>query len=200
MTTLSNQPTAGSYNTRALCQIVGFACLAGFLIDLLGLVFPAAFGSAEWRLGFIQQISDRSVILLFGFALIMYGIIDQRAWRKRLAMFCMVLGMVFCLTSILVVRDSWALRNQAEESIASQAAKVQTQIQETKKNPPANARNITPEQLEQASRMLSDRAKTLTHNARASVMKTGFATVGNLLVIGLALLGLGRYGARPGRN
>jgi Ca2+/Na+ antiporter len=200
MTTLSNQSATGSYSTKALCQIVGFACLAGFIIDTLGLVFPAAFGSMEWRMGFVQQISDRSVILLFGLALMMYGIIDNRTLRKRLAMFCMVLGMVFCLTSILVVRDSWALRNQAEESISSQAAKVQTQIDKTKDNPPANAKNITPQQLEQASRVLGDRAETLKQNARTSVLKAGFATIGNLIVIGLAMLGLGRYGARPTRH
>jgi hypothetical protein len=200
MTTLSNQSTVGSYSTKGLCQIVGFACLAGFLIDIVGLMFPAAFGSMEWRAGFIQQVSDRSVILLFGLALLMYGVLDNRAVRKRLAMVCMVVGMLFCLSSILVVRDSWALRNQAEDSISSQAAKVQTQIEQTKKNPPANARNLTPEQLEQASRMLGDRAEVLKQNARTSVMKAGFATVGNLLVIGLAMLGLGRYGARPGRK
>ncbi|MCY7391002.1 MAG: hypothetical protein LH647_05710, partial [Leptolyngbyaceae cyanobacterium CAN_BIN12] len=61
-----------------LCQIVGLACLAGFMVDIFAITFPPNLGDLQWRIGFMQQISDRSIILLFGLALVMYGMVDFR--------------------------------------------------------------------------------------------------------------------------
>jgi hypothetical protein len=199
MTTLSSQNFTPSYNPKGLCRIVGFACLAGFAIDLFALTFPPAPGSLEWRIGFLQQLGDRSIILLFGLALVMYGILDFRRWRRRLALTCLILGVLFTLSSILVIRDSLTFQQQALSTISNQATQLQSQIQKAQQDPKA-APNITPEQLQQASQQLSNKATTLKQNAQTSVLKTGVSSVGNLVVVGLALIGLGQYGARPPKN
>lgn len=187
-----------SYNPQSLCCIVGLACLAGFLVDLAVLSFPPSLGSIEWRIGFLQQISDRSVILLFGLALLLYGTLDLRAWRKPLSLLCLVLGVAFSLSSILAIADGIAFQRQAVTTITSQAAQIESQIQKAQTDSTV-APNITPEQLEQAAQQLKNQANTLKSNAKTSMIKTGVASVGNLLVVGLALVGLGRYGARPPR-
>lgn len=189
---------AQAYNPQSLCCIVGFACLAGFLVDLAVLSFPPSLGNIEWRIGFLQQVSDRSVILLFGLALLLYGTLDLRSWRKPLSLLCMVLGVAFSLSSILVIADGINFQKQAVTTITSQAAQIESQIQKAQTDSTV-APNVTPEQLEQAAQQLKNQANTLKSNAKTSVIKTGVSSVGNLLVVGLALVGLGRYGARPPR-
>lgn len=196
MTSIPTQNFANAYSTKALCQIVGLACIAGFLIDLLVLTFPPAFGSLEWRLGFMQQMSDRSIILLFGLALMIYGILEHRHWRKRLALFCLVLGLLFQLSCILVIRDGITLQQQAMSTINNQAAQIQSKIQDSQSKPDITAK-VTPEQLQQASRQVATQAANIKENAKTGIVKTGISSVGNLVVVGLALISLGRYGARP---
>jgi predicted PurR-regulated permease PerM len=200
MTTVpaQNFPTA-SYSPKGLCRIVGFACLAGFLVDLFALTFPPAFGALQWRITFLQQLADRSVILLFGMALIMYGILDFRRWRRRLAMTSLVLGIIFILSCIFVIRDSLAFQQQAIANISNRAAQAQSQLQQAQSNPKV-APNIKPEQLEQVSQLLSNQIVSAKETTKTSVLKTGISSVGNLMVIGLALIGLGQYGARPPKN
>jgi len=65
----------------------------------------------------LQQLGDRAVILLFGIALVMYGIINFRIWRRRLALSCLVLGVIFILSCILVIRDTLAFQQQALTTI-----------------------------------------------------------------------------------
>ena len=67
----------------------------------------------------MQQISDRSIILLFGLALVMYGMLDFRRWRRRLALFCLILGVIFNLSSILVIRDGIASQQQAMTNVSN---------------------------------------------------------------------------------
>jgi hypothetical protein len=191
--------TNGTYSIKALCRLVGIACLAGFLIDLLVLTFPINLGEMQWRMGFLQQVGDRSIILLFGLALFMYGIIDSRVGRKRLAFLCILLGILFNLSSILVIRDSLAFQQQAFNTIERQESEVKSQIQKVQENP-ALAPKVTPEQLKQATQQLGDRVETLKQNAQTSTLKTSVGSVGNLVVVGLALLGLGQYGLRPPRD
>jgi hypothetical protein len=199
MTTLPAQNFGISYNPKGLCRIVGFTCIAGFLVDLLVLTFPPAFGSVEWRVGFLQQLGDRSIILLFGLALLLFGIIEWRAWRRRLALFCLVTGVVFNLSCVLVIRDSLQLQKQALTNISNQASQLQTQIEKAKDNPKPN-QNVTPERLNQATQLLSSQASALKENAKTSVLKASISSVGNLVVVGLGLIGLGQYGARPPKN
>ncbi len=196
MTTIPSQNFTVSYNPKGLCRIVGFACLAGFLVDLVVLLFPPSLGNVEWRIGVLQQLGDRSVVLLLGLALTMYGILDTRGWRRRLALFCLSLGVIFCLSSVLVIRDSLAYQQQVMQAIAKQSSDIQSQIQKAQTDPKA-APNVTAEQLEQASRVLSGRTEAAKQTTKTGVLKSSISSVGNLLVVGLALIGLGRYGARP---
>jgi len=147
----------------------------------------------------MQQVSDRSIILLFGFALILFGVLDFRRLRKQLAMACLILGALFCLSSILVIRDGMTLQQETLKTIANRASQLQTQIDQAQTNPSA-APNIKPEQLTQLSGALNNQVNALKENARTTSLKTGVSSVGNLIITGLALIGLGQYGVRPPRN
>ncbi|PSB35728.1 HpsJ family protein [Stenomitos frigidus] len=197
-TSLSNSP-ASSYSGKALCRIVGIACVAGFIVDMLILALPPALGSAEWRVGFLQQVGDRSIVLLFGSALLLYGSLETRQLRKQLAMVSLVLGVVFLLSCVVVVRDSFTLHGIAVKNINTQASQLQSQIDKAKVDPTA-AGKITPEQLQQASKSVDDKVVSLKQGAQTGVFKTGSSVVGNLVVVGLALISLGRYGMRSRKS
>jgi len=199
MATTSVQNFAPAYNPKPLCRIVGIACLAGFVVDLLILALPPALGNPEWRTVFLQQMSDRSIILLFGAALTIYGSLEARALRKQLGFVCLSLGVIYLLSCVLVIRDGLMLNDLAAKNIATQAAQVQTQIQNAKNDPKA-APNVTPEQLQQAAQTIDTRAVSLKQNAKTGILKTAIAIVGNLVVIGIALISLGRYGMRPHKS
>jgi hypothetical protein len=49
-------------------------------------------------------------------------------------------------------------------------------------------------------KQIEERSQAMQNNAKGSILKTGANSVGNLAVVGLALIGLGRYGVRPPRN
>lgn len=200
MTTLSSPNSyVGSYNPKGLTLIVGFACLAGFLVDTFVLSFPPNLGNLQWRIGFMQQLSDRSIILLFGLSLVMYSMLDLRLWRRRLALFCLILGAIFCLSSILVIRDGITFQQEALKNISTQASQVQTRIDQAKSNPGA-VPDVTPEQLNQIAGAVSNQVNALKENAKTTTLRTGISSVGNLIVVGLAFIGLGQFGARPPRN
>lgn len=195
MATVQNRSFVNSYNPNGLCFIVGLACLAGFLVDVLTLSLPVDFGNIEWRMSLLRQLSDRSIILLFGLALMIYGTLDFRAWAKRLALLSLVLGVLFTLSSFLVIRDNIAFHKQALNAINVQAAQMQSQIQKAQEDA-AIASNITPEQLSQATQQLTSRASELKSTTKIGLVKSGISSVGNLIIVGIALIGLGRYGAR----
>jgi hypothetical protein len=187
-------------SAKVLCRIVAIACIAGFLFDMLILGLPPAANNIEWRVGFMQQMSDRSIILLFGSALFMYSCLDSRRSVKRFAMFCLAIGIVFHLSCILVIRDSLTLQQRAVDTINQQAAQVRSQIEERKANPGTGTNAITPEQLQQASQAITQQVDALKESAKTGVLKTGFSSVGNLVVVGLAMIGLSRYGMRSRRS
>lgn len=196
MATTSVRPFSGTYSAKGLCRIVGIACLAGFLVDVATLAFPPAIRNIEWRAGLLQQVGDRSIVLLFGLALLMYGIVHMRQIRRQLAVVCLAVGVAFLLSGVFVMRDSLKLRDQAMRNIDTQAATIQTQIQEAEVNPPSGT-NFTPEDLERARTLLTDQAENLKKNAQTSLAKSGISSIGNLLIVGMALIGLGQYGLRP---
>ncbi|NJO73722.1 MAG: hypothetical protein HC833_08155 [Leptolyngbyaceae cyanobacterium RM1_406_9] len=194
MASISAPNFANPYAARTICRIVGFTCLAGFLFDFLLLALPPSLGDLEWRVGFMQQIGDRSIILLFGAALTLFGSLDSRQWLKQLAMGCLIVGVVFHLSCILLLRDSMVLQQQAIANISTQAAELQTQLEASESDPAAA--EVSPEERQQVSQLLTSRAETLRQNARTGILKAGLSTIGNLVVIGLGLISLGRYGMR----
>lgn len=188
-----------SQASKVLCQIVGFVCLVGFTIDMLTLILPPDLFSLEWRIGVLQQLGDRSIVFLFGVALVLYGVLDSRRWLKSFALMCLLIGSAFLLSSILVIRDGIAYQQQALTSINHQVTQLQTQIRQVQ-NGAALPENITLEQLQQASQQVSSQAETLKQTTRAGVTKAGFSSVGNLAVVGLGLIGLGRCAMRLRRS
>ena len=197
-TSYSDSNLSNPYVPKSLCQIVGFACLAGFVVDLLVLAVPPSPMSVEWRVSVFQQMSDRSVILLFGIALTLYGSLDNPRVKQPISLASLLLGVFFSLCCILVIHDGITLQQDAINTINKQAAQVQTQIQQAQTNPPPNLK-ATPEQLQQASKQVKTQADTLTQTTRITAIKTTFVSVGNLLAVGVGLISLGRYGSRVRR-
>lgn len=195
MASVSAPNFLGSYSAKSLCRIVGFTCLAGFVIDMVAIGLPPNPLELQWRISFFQQLSDRSIILLFGAALVLYGNVENRRLIQQIALACLIVGILFHISSILVIRDSTVIRQQAIETISKQATQLQTQIEQSKNNP-ANATKVTPEQIQQASKRVTTQAQTLQDNARTGVFKAGLSSIGNLVVVGLGFIGLGRFGLR----
>jgi len=198
-TSYSDSNLSNPYVPKSLCQIVGFACLAGFVVDILVLAVPPNPTSVEWRVSLLQQLSDRSIILLFGIALTLYGSLDNPRVKKPISLASLLLGVFFSLCCILVIHDGITLQREAINTINKQAAQVQTQIQQAQTNPPPNLK-ATPEQLQQASKQVKTQADTLTQTTRITAIKTTFVSVGNLLAVGVGLISLGRYGSRVRRS
>ncbi|GAP97357.1 HpsJ-like protein, cyanoexosortase C-associated [Leptolyngbya sp. NIES-2104] len=181
-----------SSRAKRLCRIVGSACLIAFLVDFLVVVFPVNLGEASWRLGTLQQIGDRSIVVLFGLALLIYGV-ERRKVLRSIALMCFAIGIAFLLFCPVVAQDSLSLQRQAFDRIGSQASQISSRLQAIQENPNAAAK-VTPEQLEQASQQLNTRTTTAKQAANNSIFKSGFLSVGNFAVIGVTLLMLGRYG------
>jgi hypothetical protein len=84
-------------------------------------------------------------------------------------------------------------------NISNQASQVQSQLQQAQTDPKI-APNLTPERIQQASQFLNNQLTSAKETTKTSVLKTGISTVGNLIVMGLAFISLGQYGARPSKS
>jgi hypothetical protein len=177
---------------RKLCRIVGFACLIAFVVDFFVIVSPPNFAAATWRLGTLQQIGDRSIVVLFGLALLMYGI-ERRKFLRSLAVACLAIGLMFLLACAVVAQDSLALQRQAVNQISAQASQLNSRLQAIQQSPDVAAK-VPIDRLEQAAQRLTTQAETAKQNANSSILKSGFLSVGNFVVMGCSLLVLGRYG------
>jgi hypothetical protein len=193
ITSSTSSSAGGSYNPRMICQIVGYACLAGFVVDMLVLTLPPSISNPQWRVGTLQQISDRSVILLFSAALLIFSI-NSRRWLKQFSRLCLLIGAIFVLACPLAITDTAKLQQQAINNITTQANQYKTQLDTAKANPKAAGPNITAADLDRASQKIDEQSNTLTQNARTTSIKAGTAITGNLIVMGLAFIFLGRYG------
>lgn len=198
MATLSARK-AGSVDTASgLCLIVGLACLAGFAVDFFILAIPPNLRAVQWRVGIAQQLADRSIVLLFGMALIFYGTAAARSWRRLIAYGCLALGGIYLLSCLVVLRDSNTLNRQVVNRIDQQATQLQTQISQAQSDPQAPP-ELTPEIIQQASDRLATQANQLKDNSKQSIFKAGVSSIGNLLVTGVSFLALGLYGSRLAR-
>jgi hypothetical protein len=180
-------------------MIVALACLAGFCIDMLSIGLPPSPFDLQWRVGFLQQMGDRSIIFLFGTSLLLYSSLGNRRLSKPLSLICLGVGVAFILSCILIIRDGLILQDQTVKNITTQAEQLQTQIEESKGSPDLPA-NVTPEQFAQAAKQVTSQAETLKQDARSGITKAGLASTGNLVVVGLGLIGLGRFGLTTARR
>ncbi|MER3432978.1 MAG: hypothetical protein C4288_05985 [Leptolyngbya sp. ERB_1_1] len=181
-----------SPRAKKLCRIVGFACLVAFVVDFLVIVFPVNVAEASWRLTTLQQIGDRSIVVLFGLSLLIYGV-ERRKVLRSVSLLCFAIGIAFLLACPVVAQDSLMLQRQALDRISAQASQLSSRIQAIQGDPNAAAK-VSPERLEQATQQLNTRTETAKQTANQSIFKSGFLSVGNLAVIGVSLLVLGRYG------
>ncbi len=177
---------------QAIARIVGFTCLFGFLADMITLALPLGAGAA-WRANLLQQTGDRSIVLLIGLALLIYGFWENIRLRKPFAYAAMLIGVMFLLSSILVIRDGLVLQSQTIDRIGQEATQLQTQVEQGRNNPEITA-SATPEDFAQALQAIDTQAETLRQNAKTSLTKASFATTSNLVIMGIGLLGLGRVG------
>lgn len=189
--------TAHTYQPgQSLCLIVGFACLFGFITNVVVLALPPALFNVQWRIGLLQQVGDRSIVLLFSAALMMYGVLANRSLRKQLALVCLAVGVMFVLSGTVMVRDSLKLKDMTLMNISSQEDQVRGQIRSVRDNSENLDPELTPEVLEQATQELNRRVESARQTTQTSLMKVGVASVGNLIMTGLSLIAIGRFGIR----
>lgn len=162
-------------------------------MDLLVLVAPPDPFDLAWRVGFFEQVGDRSIILLFGSALLLYSQLSSRRLARRLSFVLLAAGVAFALSSILVIRDTLVLQEQMLGSIGSQSAQLQAQI-EARRASPDLPENITAEQFELAFQQLASQADVAKQNTRSGLTRAGLVSIGNLSIVGMGLIGLGRFG------
>lgn len=182
--------------SQVLCLIVGLACLAGFILDVSILALPPSPFNIQWRINLLQQIGERSIVLLFGFALMMYSFLANRKTRKQLALVCLAIGVMFSLSGIVMAHDSLKFQDMTLVNIANREDQVRTQIESAQENPQDVSSELTPEILEQATQQLSQRAANAKQQAKTGIIKVGIGSLIKLVVTGFSLIALGRFGNR----
>ncbi len=179
--------------SKQLCLIAAITCIAGFAVDMLVSSTPLDPFALEWRINFLQQAGDRSIVFFFGIALLLYSVFDSQRLRRPLSFICLAIGVAMLLSSILVIRDSLILRDQSLNNITAQSEQLQSQIDETRDSgelPP----DITIDQLQQASQQIASQTQAVKQTATQTITRAGTASVGNLMVVGFGLVGLSRIG------
>lgn len=193
MRTAPSSNFSDTSSVKSLCLIVGIASLAGFALDLLSLGFPLNLLDPQWRLSFLQQTGDRGIILLIGAALTLYGFLHNRRLARQIAFACIMVGIAFHLSIILIIQDSITLRNQAIQNIGNQMAQVQARAQQVQQSSELPS-NITPEKIEQVYQKIASQAESTKQNTEVNITRSAIRSCGNFLIIGLGLAGIGRFG------
>lgn len=191
----SNSGPAIGHSAQGLFRIVGYACILGFLADMLILMAPPNFGDVQWRVGIVRSLGDRSIVLLLGTVFAMVGNLDTKGLRKQLSLACFGVGTLFIALTILAIQDGVVLNKVAATNIVGQTAKAQEQIEKLKSDPQASGK-LTPEQLQQLTSRVTQEAGALQQNATTQITKTGASSAANLIIVGISMLGVGRYGLR----
>lgn len=189
----TSEPSLGG---QALARIVGLTCIFGFIVDMTALTFPLGSGTA-WRVGILQQMGDRSIVLLIGLALLIYSAWENQSLRKTLGFVALGLGALFLLLCLFVVRESFSLHSQAVNNIGNQATQLQTQVEQIRTNPEVAA-DATEDDFADALRAIEAQSQTLKQNAKTTISRSGVASTSNFAVVGIGLISLGRLsrGAR----
>lgn len=178
------------YSVKEACLIIGITSLAIFILNILALILTAQPGSVEWRIDFLEQLGNRSIAPLFGFALLIYSISDSYALRKWLAFVCLMSGILFHMGCFLVIHDTLVVQRQASANIAQQAKQFRSQVE---------AGQISIDdgmETGQAVERIAVTEQALSEQAKSDLTRAGIVSVGNLLIPGLGLIGLGRLGLR----
>ncbi|MEO1390553.1 MAG: HpsJ family protein [Cyanobacteria bacterium J06634_6] len=189
-----------TYSAKNIARIIGLVCIVGFLFDMIILGLPPQ-NNAEWRVGFVQEFANRSIILLFGLGLLIFGSTGNRKIRLSLvSRLCVISSLLFFLLCIGSVVDSIRLSQQAIGNISTQETQLRAQIDAAKSNPDSLPENVDLADLDQFSQQLSQQANSIRSNAKRTVLKTGISNIGNLAIVGVGMFGLGRVGMGLSRS
>lgn len=179
---------------QRLAFIVGGICIIGFLIDILIIALPPNPLAPQWRLNFLQLVSERSLLLFIGSVLMLYSKLDGRLKQLRtISMVFLIVGLLLGLSSLMVIQDTLTLQRQAIANINTQAAELRARIEQGQEDPTLG-QQISPHALSEALRSVESQTTTLTHEAQIGAMKTLISSAGNLLLMGTGLVGIGRLG------
>ncbi|WP_035992550.1 HpsJ family protein [Leptolyngbya sp. KIOST-1] len=195
MANLSN-PLPKPYDvlSQRLALTIGCLCLIGFLIDILVIGFPPNPLAPQWRLNFLQQVAERSLLLLIGTVLLIYSQLENRLQSlKTLSIACLAIGLLLGLSSLLVIQDTLTLQEQAIATINTQAAELRNRIEQGQEDA-ALSQQISPEAFSEALQTVDSQAASLIQETQTGAMKTLISSAGNLLLMGVGLLSIGRLG------
>ena len=186
-----------STNAIELARIVGFTCVAGFVSDMLVAMMPVVVRSEQWRMNLLQQMGDRGIILLFGLSLLSLGYAGRRLWDRRVGVLSLAIGVLFLLFCLLFVRDSLLLQETANSSVDTQASELQSRLQEQSDSELSD--RFSSEQIAEARQQINLQAESFKQEVRTSAVRLGLSALSNLLIMGVAFIGLGRYCLRSRR-
>lgn len=191
---LPSAPRGFSASAHNVFLVVGLVCIVLFVANLLATAMPPAPMALEWRIGFMQQVSGRSILLFLGIAMVVYGSQGQRISRI-FALACLVVGLLFLLSGMVVIRDGLVLKSQTLNSIESNATEIRSQLQTAQSNPDLPP-DVTPERIDEALSQLETQVAALAQNADNAATKVMMSVLSTHVVVGVGLLALGRFGIR----
>lgn len=182
-------------SVHTIFLIIGLACMAGFVANLLASTVPPDPMALEWRIGFMQQVSGRGILFFLGLAMAVYGSLERPALARLLALLCLVVGILFALSGVIVIRDGLVLQNQAVRNIESEATEIRSQLLTARDNSNLPA-EVTPDRIEEALVQVEAQAQALLENARGQTTKSMMSMLSTQVVVGVGLLALGRFGLK----
>jgi hypothetical protein len=179
------------FTTQSVFQIIGWAALAGFAIDMAVIALPPSL-SLDWRITVLEQLASRVVVLMFGTGFVISSL-ENRRWLKWLSQAALLFGVGLILSCLLVIYNGITLQNRTLTDINTQATQLQNQIQQVQQNPPKDLK-LNLEELQKAAKQVDVQANSLRQNTQTKVMKASISSAGNLLVAGVGMVSLGRFG------
>jgi hypothetical protein len=185
------------FTIQSVFAIIGWAAVAGFWVDVLVVMLPPS-TSLEWRVEVLEQIANRSVVLILGTGFVLISS-ESRRWLKWVSQGALLMGVALLLSCMLVIYNSIALQSLTVANLNTQATQMQKQIQQMQQSPPPDMK-FTAEDLQKAAQELDAAAVTARRGAQAQVIKAGLVSAGNLLVAGVGMVLLGRFGMFLRRN
>ena len=183
-----------------LALITSIICIVGFGLDMAALSLRPTISSIEWRMGFMQQLGERCIILLFGGTLLCYGLQTMSTGLKRIACVVCGLGVLPSLSGFFYLHDSVRFRALAIENLTTQRQNFEQQIQQFSPESTTSPELVVDSaQKEKALKLLRERTQTLKSRTSVRIQKTVTRTFCSLLLTGIGLVTLGQMILRPKR-
>jgi hypothetical protein len=179
------------FSNQTIFQIIGWACLAGFVIDMTVVALPPSL-SLEWRITVLEQLANRAVVMMLGTGFVISSL-ENRRWLKWLSQTALLFGIALILSCLLVIYNGITLQNRTVTDINTQATQLQNQIQQAQQNPPKDLK-LNMEELQKAAKQVDTQAGNLRQDTQTKVMKASISSAGNLLIAGIGMVSLGRFG------